>query len=244
MSILQLNFSSWTIASSLVLAGSIGFPVQAQLPVLGDLNLPTPNLFNQAQNNPIVSDCIRLDGRCLFQVADQRSELPDRIQSIEQRLQDISRIYFTNDEAKLKLRKQQEGKLPDIYVSAGDREVRLLSVTAPDADLEGVDLDTRADQIIGELEQGLRQAKQERRPKVLTRRGGIAAGTGVVMIVASLAISYGERRLKRSKHKLSPTDSSPTQPISSQLIQKQQWNVKEVQHRLFQLVKAGILGGG
>ncbi|HEY9596960.1 MAG TPA: mechanosensitive ion channel family protein, partial [Cyanophyceae cyanobacterium] len=90
----------------------------------------------------------------------------------------------------------------------------------------------------------LRQAKQERRPKVLTRRGGIAAGTGVVMIVASLAISYGERRLKRSKHELSPTDSSPTQPISSQLIQKQQWNVKEVQHRLFQLVKAGILGGG
>ena len=64
------------------------------------------------------------------------------------------------------------------------------------------------------------------------------------MLIASLAIYYWERRLKRSKDQLAPSDSSPAQPISTQLTQKQHWNVKEVQHRLFQLTKAGILGGG
>lgn len=244
MSIFQLNFASWMIGSSIVLTGSVISPIQAQLSLLEDLNLPAPNLFNQAQTNQIVSGCVRLDGRCVFRIADQRSDLPNRINSIEQRLQDISRIYFKNDKARLEIRKQQEGKLPDIYVSVGDRETRLMSVTAPDADLEGVDLDTRSNQLIDQLEEGLKQAKRERQPKFVTRQGGIAAGTGVVMIVASLAISYGERRLKRSKKQLTPSDSSPSQPIATQLTQKQQWNVKEVQYRLFQLAKAGILGGG
>jgi small conductance mechanosensitive channel len=99
-------------------------------------------------------------------------------------------------------------------------------------------------ELIEQLEEGLKRAKQERQPQFLARQAGIATGTGVAMLVASLAIYHWERRLKRSKDQLAPSDSSPTQPISTQLTQKQHWNVKEVQHRLFQLTKAGILGGG
>jgi len=240
----KVRFSSWTIAGSLVLTGWVGSPVQAQLPLLQDLNLPAPNLLNQNSDNRVVSGCIRLDGRCLFKIADQKSNLPDRINGIEQRLNDISRIYFKNDSSKLTIRRKSEGNLPDIYISVGDREVRLLSVTAPDADLQGVDIESRAEQLIEELEEGLKRAKQERQQQFLARQAGIATGTGVAMLVASLAIYYWERRLKRSKDELAPSDSSPTQPISTQLTQKQHWNVKEVQHRLFQLTKAGILGGG
>jgi small conductance mechanosensitive channel len=240
----KIRFSSWTITGSLVLTGWVVSPVQAQLPLLQDLNLPAPNLLNQNSDNQVVSGCIRLDGRCLFKIADQKSDLPDRINGIEQRLNDISRIYFKNDSSKLTIRKKTEGNLPDIYISVGDREVRLLSVTAPDADLQGVDIESRADQLIEELEEGLKRAKQERQQQFLARQAGIATGTGVAMLVASLAIYHWERRLKRSKDQLAPCDSSPTQPISTQLTQQQHWNVKEVQHRLFQLTKAGILGGG
>lgn len=240
----KIRFSSWTITGSLVLTGWVASPVQAQLPLLQDLNLPAPNLLNQNSDNQVVSGCIRLDGRCLFKIADQKSNLPDRINGIEQRLNDISRIYFKNDSSKLTIRKKTEGNLPDIYISVGDREVRLLSVTAPDSDLQGVDIESRAEQLIEELEEGLKRAKQERQPQFLARQAGIATGTGVAMLIASLAIYHWERRLKRSKDELAPSDSSPTQPISTQLTQKQHWNVKEVQHRLFQLTKAGILGGG
>jgi moderate conductance mechanosensitive channel len=240
----QISFSSWTIAGTIFMTGFATFPVQAQVPFLQDLNLPSPNLLNQNLDNRTVSGCIRLDGRCLFRIADQKSDLPDRINSIEQRLNDISSTYFNNDTDRLQIRKQQEGNLPNIYISVGNKEVRLMSVTAPDANLEGVDIDQRADQIIGQLEEGVRRAKQERQTQFLTRQGGIAAGTGVAMLVASLIIYRWERQLKRSKDELSPSDSSPSQPVSTQLTQKQAWNVKEVQHRLFQLVQSGILGGG
>jgi small conductance mechanosensitive channel len=180
-------------AGAIFLASSIVSPVQAQLPLLPDLNLPTPNLLNQNSDDQVVSGCIRLDGRCLFKIADQKSDLPDRITGIEQRLNDISRIYFNNDSSNLKIRKQKEEKLPNIYISVADKEVRLLSVTAPDADLKGVDLDTRADELIEQLEEGLTRAKQERQPQFLAQQAGIATGTGVFMLVASLAIYRWER---------------------------------------------------
>jgi small conductance mechanosensitive channel len=224
--------------------GLVVFPAQAQLPSLKDLNLQPSNLLEQKSDNQVVSGCIRLNGRCVFKIADQKSDLPNRINDIEQRLNNISRVYFKNNTSELKIRKQTEGRLPNIYISVGNREVRLMSVTARDADLEGVDMDTRADQLIEQLEEGLKQAKQEQQPQFLARQGGVAAGTGVAMLVGSFAIYHWERRLKRSKDQLAHSDSSPTQPISTQLTQQQHWNVKEVQHRLFQLTKAGILGGG
>lgn len=239
----------WTAIASfqtgaIILTGWCVSPVQAQLPFLKELNLQPPKLLEQKSDNQVVSGCIRLDGRCLFKVADQKSELSNRIDGIEQRLNDISRIYFKNDSSELKIRKRQEGNLPNIYISVGNKEVRLMSVTAPDAELQGIDIDTAADQLIEQLEEGLKTAKQEQQPQFLTRQGGIAAGTGAGILVATLAISYWERRLKRSKDQLTASDSSPTQPITTQLTQQQQWNVKEVQHRLFQLTQAGILGGG
>ncbi len=248
-----MRSKSWTIrwgavvslqVGAIVLTGWFVSPVQAQLPFIKDLNLQPSNLLDRKTDNQVVTGCIRLDGRCLFKIADRKSDLPDRISGIEQRLNDISRIYFKNDTSQLQIRKQTEEKLPNIYVSIGNREVRLMSVTAPDADLEGVDLDARADRLIEQLEQGLQQAKQERQSQFLNQQGAIAAGTGVAMLVASIAIYYWERRLKRLKDQLATSESSPVQPISTQLTQQQQWHVKEVQLRLLQLVQAAILGGG
>ena len=239
-----IRFLSWTIAGAIAFTGCAVLPVKAQLPSIQDLNLQTPNLLNQDQNNQVVPGCIRLDGRCLFEIASPKSDLNSRIEDIEQRLSDISSTYFKNDSAQLEVRRETEGDIPDIYVSVGDRQVRLMSVTDQDANLKGVDIDTRAEELVQELEEGLRRAKQERQSEFLTRQAGVAAGTGVAMVVAILAISYWERRSKRSKDQLAHAESSPTQPISTQLTQQQEWNVKEVQHRFFQLAQAGILVGG
>lgn len=225
-----------------ILTTSIAFPAQAQLSFLQDL-IPTAQLLNQNPNNQTVSACIRLDGRCLFKIADQKSDLPERISSIEQRLNDVSSLYFKNDSSPLKIRSSKEGNLPNIYINVGNREVRLMSVTAPDADLQGVDLDTRADQLIEQIEQGLNQAKQERKLPFIIDQGKLAAAIFLAMLIASITLYQWERRSKRSKKSLDYNFSS-NQPISTQLTQQQQWNIKEVQHRLAQLAQASILGGG
>ncbi len=157
-------------AASFFLVGGLVSPVQAQLPSWQDLNLPSPNLLNQDQSDRVDSACIRLDERCLFKIADRKSDLPNRVQGIEQRLNDISRIYFNNETAKLDIYQKQEQNLPNIYVSVGGKTFRLLSVTSQDANREGVELETRADQIIDQLKQGLEQAKQARQPEALARQ--------------------------------------------------------------------------
>jgi small-conductance mechanosensitive channel len=246
-----MRISAWTIAGSIALAGWVISPVQAQIPGLPDVNLPTPNPLKQQSEDTADSGCVRLDGRCLFEIAAPKSELPQRIQEIEQRLQDISQTYFKNESAELEFRKEldQPSSLPEIYVSLTDeqdnrfKEVRLMSVTNQDANLTGVPIETRADEIIKQLEQQLPQAKQERQPDVLRNRVGIAVGTGVAMIVASLLIYRWERRLKRSKQLLEPSESN-AEPISTQLHQNQQRNVKEVVHRLLQLTQGVIWVGG
>ncbi|MEQ8957070.1 MAG: hypothetical protein RLP02_03970, partial [Coleofasciculus sp. C2-GNP5-27] len=262
-----MRISAWTIAGSIALAGWVISPVQAQIPGLPDVNLPTPNPLKQQPEDAVVSGCVRLDGRCLFEIAAKKPKLipntageaeeaeeveeveeveeaeaaegaeitlPQRIQEIERRLQDISRTYFKNESVELKIRQEldEESQLPEIYISLLDeqgelfKEVRLMSVTDQDAALTGVPIETRANQIIQQLEQQLPQAKQERQPEVLRNRIKIAVGTGVAMIVASLLIYQWERRLKRSKQLLEPSESNAA-PISTQLTQNQQRNVKE-----------------
>ncbi|MEQ9356389.1 mechanosensitive ion channel family protein [Coleofasciculus chthonoplastes] len=246
-----MRISAWTIVGSIALAGWVISPVQAQIPGLPDVNLPTPNPLKQQSEDTADSGCVRLDGRCLFEIAAPKSELPQRIQEIEQRLQDISQTYFKNESAELEFRQEldQPSSLPEIYVSLTDeednrfKEVRLMSVTNQDANLTGVPIETRADEIIKQLEQQLPQEKQERQPDVLRNRVGIAVGTGVAMIVASLLIYRWESRLKRSKQLLEPSESN-AEPISTQLHQNQQRNVKEVVHRLLQLTQGVIWVGG
>ncbi|MEQ8998839.1 MAG: mechanosensitive ion channel family protein [Coleofasciculus sp. B1-GNL1-01] len=270
-----MRISALTIAGSMALAGWVISPVQAQIPGLPDVNIPTPNTIKTPSKDAVVANCVRLDGRCLFEIAANKSELPlttagevegaegaegteeaqitlsQRIQEIEQRLQDISQTYFKNENVELEFRQEldQQSNLPEIYISLLDKqdnrfkEVRLMSVTNQDADLTGVPIETRADEIIEQLEQQLPQAKQERQPEFLRTRIKIAVGTGVAMIVASLLIYRWERRLKRSKQLLEPSESN-AEPISTQLTQNQQRNVKEVLHRLLQLTQGVIWVGG
>ena len=241
---LKTRFSSWTIAWSIVVTGWAISPVQAQIPLLRDLNLPTPSRLNHHSDKQVVSACIRLTGRCLFKITEQKSDLPKRIGDIEQRLNDISNTYLQSDTAELKIHQRRAGNLRNIYISVGDEEVRLLTVTSEDAALRGVEIETRADQIAQQLEEGLKRAKQEQQRSFLIRQGIIASGTGALMLLTSFLISRIQRQSKRAKDQLASSDSSDSEPISTQLAQRQQWHLRAVQHLLWQLAQGGIWAGG
>ncbi len=220
-------------------------PVQAQISIPPDLQL---NSIVQIQNwqHGIVSGCVRLDGRCIFKVSDQKSDLSKRIADIEQRLRNISHVYFQEDydTAQLNIRQQTVGNLRDIYISVAGKEVRLLTVTNWDADIEGVNIETRTNQIIQQLQEGLERARQQRHPEFLLNQGLTSIGIIIVIILSHFLISRGERFLINSKHNLSSSKSSENQPIPTQIRRKQQFNIAEVQHRILQVTKVAIWLGG
>lgn len=227
-----------SLAGSILLAGWVVSPVQAQTPLPQNLQLPIPSWpLNDSQSN-MVAGCIRLDGRCLFQVAAPKSELPARIQDIQQRLENISNQYLQDDAAKLQVEIAKQNNLPVIVVN--DQPV--LTVTQPDANLQGADLDTRAQKVRESLQEGLIRAKQEREPQFITRSSAIAGSLILGMVVASWSL---ERWRKRSQIRLAASASPPTgHPVTTQLTQQQKGNLQEVQRRLYQLAQGGIWGGG
>ncbi|MBZ8178864.1 mechanosensitive ion channel family protein [Oscillatoria salina] len=235
------------LTNSVFITGAVISPVKAQLPIVPNFNLPTPGLSSESSTQELDAECIWLDGRCLFRIATQESDLPGRVADIQDRLDAITRSYLRNQAEELEITTERESDeaIPDIYVQVGDREpIRLMSVTDLDARLTGVNVDTRADQITEELRQGLIQAKQERQPRYLMRHGAIAAGTGAAMLLVTLAVTRWERRSKQSKEEIESTNAETNESISTQLTLRQQFNLKEVQHRLLQLGEGSVLAGG
>lgn len=268
---LKKRFSSWTIASSIVLMGWVTTPIHAQEEPLFEVKLPNLNQLNQDPKNQVASECIRLDGYCLFMIAAPKTDLPSRVTTIQQSLNKIKRTYLENKAAQLQINirkpsvpvedaqpkkveqpekeqqevKEQLGQTPEIYVSVGDKKPqRLMFVTNLDAELKSVDVDTAAKLIVEQFEDGLERAKLERQSQFLIRQGIVAIASGIAILAASLTLYRLGKRLRRSKEELAASDSITTQPLSTQLNRRQLWNLREVQHRLFQLAQTVLLTGG
>ncbi len=242
-----MRFSCLTIASSMVLIGYFVSPVQAQLPFLPDLKLQPSSLFDSNDSNKkVVSDCVRLDGRCLFKVAAPKSELPGRLEPIQQKLTDISGKYLKNKSSKLQVEIKQEKDLPVIVVNltgANGKVTKtdLVALTQLDAQLAGVeDPSVLAEQLQQSLEKDLLRARLERQPRSLSTNGAIATGTALGILLLIWGIRRRQRHLLQSKQQLVSSELAETQTISTQLTQRQQWNLKEAQYRLLQLAEGVI----
>jgi small conductance mechanosensitive channel len=226
-------------------------PAKAQLPFLQDLFIYS-KIQQDVQDESLDFACITLDGRCLFKLFYTRDKLSERVSEVQERLNDIKKIYLKNDNSSLAISKQANGSLWDIYIQILDREKkiineqedRLLSITPSDAEPYGVTIATRADNLIEVLYEGFKTAKQERQKDFLIHQGIIAVITGLAMVLTSLAISIWIKRSRQLKNELTPSDSIKSLPISSQLNQRQRWNLKEVQYRLLQIVQIFIWGKG
>ena len=73
------------MAIAVALAIVVTQPAPAQLPLLPKINLETFQL-DRNLNDSVISACVRLDGRCIFELSDQKSSLSQRIKYTEERL--------------------------------------------------------------------------------------------------------------------------------------------------------------
>ena len=214
-------------------------PASAQLPFLPQINWETFN-FNQNPENTIASACVRLDGRCVFNIVDRRSNLPQRVKFTEERLQDIAKDYFTEDEAALKVYSSPEGDRQNIFVAVGDRQIPVMTLDPKDATTKGVNLEHQARQIANELTYGIEAAKKERSQKYLTNQAKIAAIIILLSIFAQLVINDGLKRFRRVKTKLQATQVFSELSLADRTTEKQKLNLRLIQYRLLQVIEVGI----
>ncbi|MBW4599653.1 MAG: mechanosensitive ion channel family protein [Calothrix sp. FI2-JRJ7] len=202
-------------------------------------NLLTPTSPNNDSENRVVNGWVYLDGRRLFQLAAARANLAERLENVQQNLNEASRGYFESSATEPKVEFRVLNGLPVIYLN----NRYLMTVTSNDAELLQVDVKTAANQITQILRDDLIRAKQERSRDFLIHQGFIALGIGASVIIVSWGIHSWQCRLKRKA--LHSTIPAPTEtPISTQLKQKQHQNLQEVRRRLFQLTQTGVWGSG
>ncbi|MGI2905205.1 mechanosensitive ion channel family protein [Tolypothrix sp. VBCCA 56010] len=210
----------------------------AQIPFLPDLQ--SPELGISDTEKTIVNDSVYLDGRRLFQIADTRANLPQRLENIQQALDTISQNYFQTPDAKLKVQIDHAANGSPIIRVNGNY---LMTVTQEDANIRQQDPESLAEELKQLLLQKLPQAKQERKTEFLIYQGKIAGAAVLGMIV----ISWGMYRWQcRSRNSVQPTPptSPATKPITVQLNRQQNRHIQEAKRRLFQLAQAIIWGGG
>ncbi|MEA5511716.1 mechanosensitive ion channel family protein [Crocosphaera sp. UHCC 0190] len=240
----QLISQKWINIIFIFLATySTAVPVKAQsqiIPFLPDLSDKNSWLLNKSGDINITA-CVRLDGRCLFNITYPKTKVNERIEIIERRLKRISELYSSQENSKLII--EQRGRNNQkIYVIIDDQTIQLMTVGNLDIENEGIDADTKASLIVEQLEQGLKQAKQERKLEYLMIQGLISLGILGGSLVINTLIRHQINQLKFSQEKVAEARSD--QPISTLLTHRQQWNIKEVQHRLLQLAQIGTWLGG
>lgn len=211
----------------------------AQIPFLPDLQ--SPKLGINDSDKTIVNDSIYLDGRGLFQIADTRANLPQRLENIQQALDTISQNYFQTPDAKLKVEISDAANSSPIIRVNGNY---LMTVTQEDANIRQQDPESLAEELKQLLLQKLPQAKEERKTEFLIYQGKIAAATVLGMIVISCSMYNWQCRSKKSSVKPTLSATPATKPITVQLNQQQNRHIQEAKRRLFQLGQAMIWGGG
>ena len=231
------NLRMIAIALTLILLSSI--PVRAQLPLLPQINWQTFN-FNRNPENNIVSACIRLDGRCVFNILDRRGDLAQRVKYTEERLQDISQTYFARETEELKVYSQSEGNRENIYVAVGDRQIPVITLDPQDANTRGISLQHQAEQIVNQLTQGIEEAKKQRSERYLIHQAKLAVVIIAITILSQLVIADGLKRFRFVKTKLQSSQVWQFQTLADRTTQKQKLNLRLIQYRLLQVVQVSL----
>jgi moderate conductance mechanosensitive channel len=244
----KLRIKSWILNFLMVFVITTGIiitPSYGQL--IPSLHLPTSPLIPETKS-VITSACIYLDGRCIFELSTLDNESFARIYEIQSRLDDISKRYLRDEITNLDIRQEIEGSLPNIYIQIEKQEaIRLFTVTNPDAQLTGVPLEAKAQQLIDILKSSLQDAKKERTVEFLGKQAGISFGILLIVAFINFLTKKRIKFLKKNQQNLENLNiknADSDQVISALLIERKNWNFKEVQVRLLQLLQTGLIGGG
>lgn len=234
-------FSFWIIAIAMALAVIFTSPAQGQLPLLPKINLETFKL-NRNLTDSVISACVRLDGRCIFELSDQKSSLAQRIKYTQERLANIKKIYLQNDNSELKVFHQADNNQQSIYITVQEKPFPVLTLNNNDAKIHGVKLEHHAQQISGKIEVGFARVQQERKAPYLFKQSKIAASILLIMILSSWLILNWIKSLNLAKANLTPKINSKS--LLTDLEQRKKLNLEEVQYRLLQLAQITLWLGG
>ncbi len=234
-------FSLWVIAIAMALGVIFTSPVQGQLPLLPKIDLETLKLDRNLTDS-VISACVRLDGRCIFELSDQKSNLAQRVKYTEERLADIKKIYLRSDNSDLKVFHQADNNQQSIYVTVGAKEFPVLTLNNRDASIHGVKLEHHAQQISSKIETGFARVQQERQASFLVKQSQVAVSIIFIMILSSWLILIWLKRLQLAKANLDPNIN--TDSLLTDLEQRRKLNLQEVQYRLLQLTQMLVWSGG
>ncbi|MBK1988369.1 mechanosensitive ion channel family protein [Sphaerospermopsis aphanizomenoides BCCUSP55] len=230
-----MRFQILAIAGSMVISIAPIFKTQAQIPFLD--HLQTPKSLSNEADTKMISGWIYLDGRRLFSIAASKNNFSQRLQNVQQNLQEITQSYLESSTAEVKVTIRSLNGLPVIYVN----DQYLMTITYEDAGQ--VNPMTLANQVSDILQNNLKTAKQERKTRFLVQQSAIASASILAMILLSWSMKHWQKRLKEKVAQSLPSLST-SQAITTQLNQQQHQHLQEVQTRLFQLGQAGIWGSG
>ncbi|MEL6580453.1 MAG: mechanosensitive ion channel family protein [Cyanobacteria bacterium J06621_12] len=242
------RFVTWFVVGAIAkLALGIFFlsvltiPVQAQLPFLPKIDLETFKLNRNSPEN-IVSGCVRLDGLCLFEILDQKSNLSQRIKFTEKRLKDIGQTYFQTDDKQLNVFNESQANQQTIYVAVGDRQLPVLTLNNQDALRRGVFLNHEAEKIASQIKLGLIRAKEQRQKPYLVQQAKIAGVVAIAMVLGYFLNMRWLSRAKQLREQLRQSETTTT--LSSELKQQKRINLQAIQYRLLQFMQGAIGVGG
>jgi moderate conductance mechanosensitive channel len=234
---IRKHFCLWVSIFAIALYSIWATPVLAQLPLLPKLNLESLKLdsyFNQT----MVSACVRLDGRCVFELSDSKSSLEKRIKYSQEQLAEIKNIYLQSNSEELNISYQGDSQRQSIYVAVGAKNIPVVTLYERDAGASGVQLEHQAQQIADQIATSIEQAKQQRQPNFILKQARL---TGVILFL-TLGINFILLRwlkyLKRAKATLKA--DSEVESLASQLEHRKKFNLREAQYQLLQLALVTI----
>lgn len=184
------------------------------------------------------TEWIRLDGRRLFKISAAKELLPERVQTIQNHLAQISDAYFQNSSNYLQVNVSTVNESPTININGQ----YILTVTELDVKQRGISTYSWAVQLSEILKQALTKAKQERQPEFLISRGLIS---WVIFLAIALIHWFLAKQRQRSRLKITEVDNSKSQATDTISVQQQfQKNLKIFENRLLFYVQILLWLGG
>lgn len=215
--------------------------VEAQLPLLPKLSLETLKLEKTLKTQRF-SNCVLLDGYCLFKLSDRKSNLKQRIKHTEEQLIVVKKLYLQSENEPIKIFHPGDEQQQDIYVTVENRNIPVLSLYARDTVGDGINLEEYTQQISNNIAEGLKTTKEERQPNFINRQAKIAGLIISLMLLVNLFLAQKLKLLNQAK--LDFSRENQTASLSNQLEQRKAFNLKEVHYRLLQLAQITIWVAG
>ena len=214
-------------------------PVNSASVAVKNVSTFLPALSRLSNSSETLStEWIRLDGRRLFKVSAAKELLPERVQTIQNHLAQISNAYFQNSSNYLQTNVSTVNESPTININGQ----YILTVTELDVKQRGISTYSWAVQLSEILKQALTKAKQERQPRFLLKQGAIACGTLLAIAIVNWLLLKQRRRIRLRETEVNNSNMSTTDVRSIQ--QKFHQNLKAFENRLLLYVQVLLCLGG